>query len=65
MTSSLTTSWPVLRPEPGVDPVRSLRRGLKLLLRVCGLRVIGIREHHGANDFSKRQSTEMRRLTLS
>jgi len=33
-----------LVPTPGTDPIRSLRRGLKLLLRVCGLRAISIRE---------------------
>jgi hypothetical protein len=34
-----------LRPEPNVDPIRSLRRGLKLLLRCCGLRAVLIRQH--------------------
>jgi hypothetical protein len=34
----------VLRALPGVDPVRALRRGLKLLLRVCGLRALAVSE---------------------
>jgi hypothetical protein len=33
-----------LRPEPGVDPIRALRRGLKSLLRQHGLRCISARE---------------------
>ena len=31
-----------LRPEPNVDGIRALRRGLKLLLRLCGLRCVSI-----------------------
>jgi hypothetical protein len=34
-----------LRPEPHVEPIRALRRALKILLRNCGLRVISIHEH--------------------
>jgi len=33
----------VLRAEPDIDPVRALRRGLKFLLRACGLRAIDLR----------------------
>jgi hypothetical protein len=33
-----------LVPTAGTDPIRALRRGLKLLLRLCGLRAISIRE---------------------
>jgi hypothetical protein len=35
-----------LRPEPHTDPIRALRRGLKYLLRVCGLRAIHVREQN-------------------
>ena len=35
----------VLRPEASVsDPVRALRRALKILLRKCGLRCISVEE---------------------
>jgi hypothetical protein len=37
-----------LRPEPGTDAIRSLRRALKMLLRFCGLRVIKIKEQKDA-----------------
>jgi hypothetical protein len=33
-----------LRPERGIDGTRALRRGLKYLLRVCGLRALSVRE---------------------
>jgi hypothetical protein len=33
-----------LRPEPRVDSVRALRRGLKLLFRQCRLRCLSVRE---------------------
>jgi hypothetical protein len=33
-----------LRPLPNVDAVKALRRGLKYLLRHCGLRCISIEE---------------------
>jgi hypothetical protein len=34
----------VLRAEPRVDPVPALKRGLKFLLRRCGLRCISVEE---------------------
>ena len=46
-----------LRPLPGVDGIRSLRRGLKYLLRSCGLRAVTVREHHAAYDLAHRQAT--------
>jgi hypothetical protein len=33
-----------LRPLPGVDAIKALRRGLKYLLRHCGLRCLSIQE---------------------
>jgi hypothetical protein len=33
-----------LRPLPGIDGIRALRRALKFLLRKFGLKVISIRE---------------------
>jgi hypothetical protein len=33
-----------LRPELGVDPIRALRRSLKILLRQCGLRCVSLEE---------------------
>jgi hypothetical protein len=33
-----------LRPLPGVDAIKALRRGLKHLLRYCGLRCTEVRE---------------------
>jgi hypothetical protein len=33
-----------LRPLPSVDAIKALRRGLKYLLRKCGLRCTEIRE---------------------
>jgi hypothetical protein len=33
-----------LRPLPGVDAIKALRRGLKYLLRYCGLRCTEVRE---------------------
>jgi hypothetical protein len=36
-----------LRPEPGIDPIRSLRWGLKSLLRRHGLRCVAIMEVPG------------------
>lgn len=33
-----------LRPQPGVDAIKALRRGLKYLLRQCGLKCISIQE---------------------
>src|SRR5262245_42210855 len=44
-----------VRPEPGIDPIRALRWGLKALLRRFGLRVVSIREQHCADDFIERQ----------
>jgi hypothetical protein len=38
-----------LRPEPGVDATRALRRALKILLRACRLRAISIEEEE-SND---------------
>jgi hypothetical protein len=35
-----------LRPEPGVDGIRALRRALKYCRRVCGLRAVSIEETH-------------------
>jgi hypothetical protein len=37
----------VLRPEPGVDPVRALRAALKVLLRRFGLKALEVREQDG------------------
>ena len=34
----------ILRPEPGIDPIRAVRAGLKTLLRRHGLRAIDVRE---------------------
>jgi hypothetical protein len=34
----------VLKPAEGIDGVRALRRGLKYLLRTCGLRCLDARE---------------------
>ena len=34
----------VLRPEPGVEPIRALRAALKVLLRRFGLRCVGLKE---------------------
>jgi hypothetical protein len=40
-----------LRPEKGVeDPIRALRRALKVLLRQFGLRAIAAHEERGSND---------------
>jgi hypothetical protein len=33
-----------LQAGPRVDPVRALRRGLKMLFRHCGLRCLSVRE---------------------
>jgi hypothetical protein len=33
-----------LRPKKGIEPIRSLRRGLKFLLRACGLQALSITE---------------------
>jgi hypothetical protein len=33
-----------LRPEPGIDGIRSLRRLLKFALRGCGLRAVSVEE---------------------
>jgi hypothetical protein len=33
-----------LRPNPGVDAIRALRRALKILLRSCGMRTLSIDE---------------------
>jgi hypothetical protein len=33
-----------LRPKKGIEPIRSLRRALKYLLRSCGLRALSIQE---------------------
>jgi hypothetical protein len=33
-----------LRPKKGVDPIHALRRGLKFLLRSCGLQALSIEE---------------------
>jgi hypothetical protein len=33
-----------LRPKKGIEPIRALRRGLKFLLRSCGLRALSITE---------------------
>src|SRR5262245_10188711 len=43
-----------VQPMPCVDPIRSLRWGLKLLLRGCRLRVIAVREQHGTDDSTQR-----------
>jgi hypothetical protein len=39
-----TTFTLVLRPEPGVDPIRALRALLKVTLRKLGLRAIEAHE---------------------
>jgi hypothetical protein len=39
-----TTYLVRLRAEPGTDPIRALRAGLKVLLRRFGLRAVGVRE---------------------
>jgi hypothetical protein len=33
-----------LRPKKGIEPILALRRGLKYLLRSCGLRALSIDE---------------------
>ena len=49
--SARTPSRPIyvlrLQPLPRVDPIRALRRGLKYLLRVCGLKCISVEEMTG------------------
>ena len=44
-----------LRAEPGIDGIRSLRRGLKLLLRYYGLRCTSAHEGTIADAFSDRR----------
>ena len=47
----------VLRPEPGVEPIRALRAALKVLLRRFGLRCVGVTEEldQGGEAMSKRE----------
>jgi hypothetical protein len=34
-----------VRPKPGTDAIRNLRRGLKYLLRICHLRAIKVEQY--------------------
>lgn len=44
MTDDRPTYVLVLRPEPGVDAIRSLRVGLKILKRRLGLKAVRVTE---------------------
>ena len=44
-----------LRPEPGVaDPVRALRRLLKIALRRCGLRAVSLEQERRPDEGRRR-----------
>ena len=52
----------VLRPEPHVaDPIRALRRGVKYLLRGCGLRVVTLREYPATHAVESVRQSNARR----
>ena len=49
-----------LRPTPGTNAIRSLRRGLKYLLRACNLHCVALGEYVPGHVESLRQSTQSR-----